>query len=62
MTNRLGVSTVGTNGHAYLILDCLEGLGVIVDLPCYLQGIPPGMVVYIDHDGRVQAMDDPDGV
>jgi len=62
MTNRIGWSETGRGDRTHLVLDCQEGLGVIVDLPRYLWGIPGGMVIYIDNCGCVRAMDDPDGV
>ena len=61
MGNRIGTSRV-FDGRTYIELgtrhyltDVLE----MVDAPKHLKGIPPGMVIYIDRDGKVQAMEEP---
>ena len=56
MTNKIGTVRSAVHCPNKMIFN---DKGYVCDLPDSLKDAPDGLIVYIDRDGRVQAMEEP---
>jgi len=56
MSNKIGTSQTTVEGRRYIDVNFQKGL---LELPDHLKDCPDGFIVYVDNDGRLQAMEAP---